>query len=215
MIEFLSGVCKAKQNSNIILDVNGVGYGVEVGIATLCEIGGVGSPIQLWIETQVREDSIKLFGFLKLEEKQTFNILRSISGVGPKIALALLSALGVAAIRKAALHDRKDVFERCPGVGKRLAERLAVELRAIYEKKPRNNAATVTDPLHHVTTFEFDEFSSLELSQIEKDVESALINLGYKEREIRPVLTNLKSSGEHSTFVSMMKLALSELRESV
>src|SRR5262245_61302284 len=135
MIEYLSGICRSKTATGLVLDVNGVGYGVEAPLSTLCEIGAVGTPVSLWIETQVREDAIKLFGFLKTEEKQAFNMVRSVNGVGPKIALALLSALDTQLIRQAVFQDRKDIFENVPGVGKRLAERLVLELKAIYERK--------------------------------------------------------------------------------
>lgn len=213
MIEYLSGVCRAKNQTGIVVDVQGVGYGVDTPISTLCEIGSVGSKVELWIETQVREDAIKLFGFATQEEKQLFGMLRSVNGVGPKIALALLSALDCKLVRQAVFQERKDIFESVPGVGKRLAERLVLELRAIFERSA-NGLKKIEGAKAKVLSPEFDEFEggSESDTQLRRDVESALVNLGYKEKEVHVALEKISSADVAVDFNQWIKKALVELR---
>ena len=129
MIAHLSGKLLSKQPNQVIVDVNGVGYEVHVPLSTFYELGEVGSPVQLRIYTHVREDTIALFGFKSANEKLMFEQVTSISGIGPKLGITILSGMPVdelvAAIRQSNLARLTSI----PGIGKKTAERLVVELR--------------------------------------------------------------------------------------
>jgi len=157
MIASLKGKVLSKRPDNVIIDVNGVGYQVNLPVSVLSNMPDEGRDVFLHIYTHVREDSLQLFGFLSEEEKRIFITLLGISGVGPKMALNILSGVSHDDFLRAI--EKEDVAMLCsiPGLGKKTAHRLILELR---EKLP--SALTVKDKL-------FD------------DTLSALINLGYKK----------------------------------
>lgn len=199
MIELLTGTVALKTTSKAIIDVNGVGYGVEMPLSSLCNISGVGETATIWIETHVREDAIKLFGFASQEEKELFNIVCSISGVGPKIGLAILGALKPEQLVYAASNGQKELLEGVPGIGKRLAERLVVELKPKIEKYLKNRLGVFTTPSpvqRHgasVTTagdlFTRGEEGARETTaKMLADAQSALENLGFKDKDVTQVL---------------------------
>lgn len=226
MIERLTGKICARTPQGVVLDVNGVGYGVEVPLSTLCALPAGDETVQLWIETYVREDALRLFGFSTHEEKRLFVTLRSISGVGPKTALAMISAMTPTQLRLVVLRGQQEMLEKIPGIGKKLAERLLLELRSKFEKERPGGvtaqaAATTresddqsaTSPLlpdANSTTIEFDD--------VLLDVRSALENFGYKDKELQPVLARLRLAApekQHETgalFAELLKSALGDLR---
>jgi Holliday junction DNA helicase RuvA len=216
MIEKLTGILAAKTPTSVILDVGGVGYGVEMPLSDLCELGVVGSRAEVWIETHVREDAIRLFGFLTLERKQTFSLLRTVSGVGPKIGLALLSNLSPKQLRVAVLQGRSELLESVPGIGKRLAERLVVELRPKIEKMRSGAETSLESGEKAGSSGLFDEFQSNDAGEkILDDLRSALENFGYKDRDINQVMDKISKrdtpvAGQSFEFV--LKDALTELR---
>ncbi len=194
MIDRLTGTVIQKDASRVVIDVNGVGYGVEMPLSSLWAIGGQGQTVTAWIETHVREDAIKLFGFASMEEKELFNIVCSVSGVGPKIGLAILGSLQPAQIFSAVIDGHKELLESVPGVGKRLAERLAVELRPKVEKylksRPAARSGAAAGPR---TAAPGDIFGSMGASsdmgtQLLADAQSALENLGFKDKDVSQVL---------------------------
>ena len=165
MIAHLSGKLLSKQPNQVIVDVNGVGYEVHVPLSTFYELGEIGSPVQLRIYTHVREDTIALFGFRTAKEKLMFEQVTSISGIGPKLGITILSGMPadelVVAIRQSNLARLTSI----PGIGKKTAERLVVELR---------------DKLAKVGTVPAGEqAATASVSQPQDDVISALVNLGY------------------------------------
>jgi len=226
MIEKLRGKICARTAVGVIVDVNGVGYGVEMPLSALCMLPGTDQVVDIWVETHVREDAIRLFGFLTYEDRQTFALLRSVTGVGPKIALGLVSALPGRQLRLVVLQGRQEYLEKVPGVGKKLAERLMLELRSKFEKE---KPGAVAGPLPSTMSskkqsgsLDFDEFSNeSELSEVEKreqmifDVRSALENFGYKEREVSPILQKLREADHPAEilFPDLLKVALRELRD--
>ncbi|MCX6116907.1 MAG: Holliday junction branch migration protein RuvA, partial [Proteobacteria bacterium] len=134
MIEYLSGIVLTRLPHSIIIDVNGVGYGLEMPLSSLCEVPTPGNKIAVWVETYVREDALKLYGFLNFEDRQVFGMLRSVSGIGPKIALAILSTFDAKTLRKVVLSNHVDSLESVPGIGRRTAEKLMLELKPKMEK---------------------------------------------------------------------------------
>ena len=199
MIAHLSGKLLSKQPNQVIVDVNGVGYEVHVPLSTFYEIGDIGSTVQLRIYTHVREDTIALFGFRSAKEKQMFEQVTSISGIGPKLGITILSGLPVdelvASIRQSNLARLTSI----PGVGKKTAERLVVELR---DKMARVEAALPAG----------EPPASPSVSQLQEDVVSALVNLGYAkpsaEKAVQAVFS--ASSGEPS-FEDLLRMALRQL----
>ena len=127
MIEKLRGQYVASLPKGIVIDVNGVGYGLEVPLSTHSNLPEVGQNVDLWVHTYVREDAIRLYGFQHYVDRVAFEILIGLNGVGPKVALAILSTLTVDQLRKAILLERMDLLQNVPGIDKRLAEKIFVE----------------------------------------------------------------------------------------
>jgi Holliday junction DNA helicase RuvA len=163
VIAHLRGRVLEKQPNRIVVDANGVGYDVSVPLSTFYVLGEVGSEVALRIHTHVREDALSLFGFFTRLEQELFERLISVSGIGPKVALAVLSGIEppdlVRAIERADLARLTAI----PGVGKKTSERIVVELR---DRLPRVVAPAPRD-------------GQIEAPAIKDDVLSALINLGY------------------------------------
>ncbi len=128
MIGKLSGVVDSLDEEGLVLDVNGVGYLVAASARTLRALPPVGAPVALLIETQVREDAIRLYGFLTAGERDWFRLLQSVQGVGAKVALGILGALTADALSAAIARQDKAMMTRAPGVGPKLAARLVLEL---------------------------------------------------------------------------------------
>src|SRR5262245_22816241 len=198
MIAHLSGKLLSKQPNQVIVDVNGVGYEVHVPLSTFYEVGDIGSTVLLRIYTHVREDTIAIFGFRSAKEKQMFEQVTSISGIGPKLGITILSGLPVdelvASIRQSNLARLTSI----PGVGKKTAERLVVELR---DKMARVEALPTGEPP-----------ASPSVSRLQEDVVSALVNLGYAkpsaEKAVQAVFS--ASSGQPS-FEDLLRMALRQL----
>ena len=197
MISHLRGRLLEKHPNRVIVDVNGVGYDIHVPLSTFYEMAEPGEEIALRIHTHVREDALLLYGFATVLELRIFERLIGISGIGPKLALAVLSGIEpnelVSAIRTANVARLTGI----PGIGKKTAERIGLELKdKIAVLLPAETAATP---------------SAAAGDTMRDDVLSALMNLGYHrplaERAVDAVLK--KSAG--SSFESMLKHALREL----
>ncbi|HWF37374.1 MAG TPA: Holliday junction branch migration protein RuvA [Candidatus Acidoferrales bacterium] len=179
MIGLLRGKLIDKRPNQILIDVGGVGYQVLVPLSTFASLGTLHSETTVLIHTHVREDQISLYGFLTAREKQCFELLISASGVGPSLALKILSGMGidelVPAIRKGDLLQ----LVRIPGVGRKTAERIVVELR---------------DKLVVVDVAEAGKPTTK--SQLESDVASALVNLGYDARSVEKAIEKARAEGD-------------------
>lgn len=224
MIEYLSGKVLCRTPTSLIVDVQGVGYGVEMPLSALCEVPPRGELINLWVDTYVREDALRLFGFLSLEDRQTFIMLRSVSGIGPKIALAILSTFDAAALRQVVIQNKASLLEAVPGIGRRTAEKIILELRGKIERiattltKGSSKIESTKSHQHKgaVSLSAIDGLTDLtEFEVVYEDVRSALENLGYKDKEIGPVMTDLRKNYDSSTkgeFQTVLKTALKSLR---
>jgi len=178
MIGSLRGKLVDKRPNQILVDVGGVGYQVQIPLSTFAALGALHDEANLLIHTHVRQDQFNLFGFSTAREKQCFELLISASGVGPSLALKILSGMGieelVPAIRKGDLAQ----LVRIPGVGRKTAERMVVELR---------------DKLAAVDVREAGKPGTR--SQLESDVASALVNLGYDERSVEKAIEKARATG--------------------
>lgn len=134
MIAFLKGTLAGKTPTTVFLDVHGVGFALGVSQTTLSKLPEVGAPAQLYTYMQVREDAMTLFGFLSLEEKALFERLISVSGVGPKVALAALSAYAPDSLANAIASQDVAAVQRIPGVGKKTASRIILELKGSLDQ---------------------------------------------------------------------------------
>ncbi|HEV3254503.1 MAG TPA: Holliday junction branch migration protein RuvA [Candidatus Acidoferrales bacterium] len=196
MIGQLRGALADKRPNRVLVDVGGVGYEVLVPLSTFAALGALHSQVTLLIHTHVREDQLSLFGFLTAREKQCFELLISASGVGPSLALKILSGMGldelVPAIRKGDLAQ----LVRIPGVGRKTAERIVVELRdklAAVEVPGEGKPATRTG--------------------LEADVASALLNLGYDPRAVEKAVEQARGdkTAVAGGFESLLRAALQQL----
>lgn len=129
MIAHLNGVCAEVLTDRVVVDVNGVGFEVFVGAGSMAQMPGIGEAVMLYTYMSVREDGMSLYGFLTRDELSVFRLLIGVSGIGPKGALGMLSALGVDDLRFAIVSGDTGAIARAPGIGKKTAERLVLELR--------------------------------------------------------------------------------------
>ncbi len=214
MIERLNGKLVARIAGGAIIDVNGVGYGVEMPLSALCSLPPIGEAVQVWTYTHVREDALRLYGFSTYADRLAFEILLSLSGVGPKVAIAILSTLNLNQIQHAILRHEATVFEAVPGVGARLSERILLELKP---KLKRLQAALRVDGASAVATMPlterlFSETMTDEGSEVVfDDVKSALENLGFAEKQVNSTLKKLRTDPSLSDFQALMRRALLEL----
>ncbi len=165
MIAHLTGTLREKQLQRLTVDVGGVGYDVHVPLSTFYDIGEPGAAVSLRIHTLVREDAIQLFGFATALEQQLFERLISISGIGPKVALAVLSGIEPAELVRAVRGSDLGRLTSIPGVGRKTAERMVVELKDRFAK------LMVGDAGAHDTA---------PVDDVREDLLSALANLGYQ-----------------------------------
>lgn len=197
MIALLSGRIAMKSPEAVILDVNGVGYRVQIPFSTYYALPEEGEQLSLHIHTNVKEDAIHLYGFLTSREKQFFQLLLGVTGIGPKLARDILSNIHPDELSAALAHGDLGRLSAIPGIGKKSAERLVLELKEKVvklglatreESKPRESApASVRD-----------------------DVASALVNLGYKEGVVAKILDDLDTENG-ATMEEILKLALKRL----
>jgi holliday junction DNA helicase RuvA len=195
MIAHLRGKLLVKHPNQAIVETYGVGYDVTISVPTFSELPTAGSEVALHIHTHVREDALSLYGFLRLEEKRLFEKLLTVSGIGPKLAITILSGMPtdemIAAIRGGDVAR----LTRIPGIGKKTAERMVLELR---DKLP-----TATAP---------SEASTTATIPIEEDVLSALVNLGYQRAAAEKALQSARNAKEAAkNFDTLFRQTLSAL----
>ena len=201
MIEYLRGRIFHKSMPQIILDVNGVGYGVELTSAGFAELPADGGEVGLWVFTRVKEDVLKLYGFLHRDERKVFDILLNVNGVGPKIALAILSTMSVGQLRESVENRDSSFLEGVPGIGKRTAEKIVVELQNKVDKFPVSVGGG-----HRNLDGAFESQGA----EVSRDLFSALENLGFKRKEIQPVVERVLAGG--GGFQDMMRRSLALLK---
>jgi Holliday junction DNA helicase RuvA len=194
MIAHLRGKLLAKHPNQVIVETAGVGYDVTISVPTFSDLPAVGTEVALHIHTQVREDLIALYGFLRPSEKLLFEKLITVSGIGPKLAITILS--GMPADELASAIRRNDIarLTRIPGIGKKTAERMVLELR---DKLPE--AGPPSAPAMPA------------MSATEEDVLSALLNLGYQRAAAEKALSVVTKNGKPAAFDALFREALSAL----
>jgi Holliday junction DNA helicase RuvA len=194
MIAHLRGKLLAKHPNQAIVETAGVGYNVTISVPTFSELPAIGTEVALHVHTHVREDQIALYGFLRPTEKVLFEKLITVSGIGPKLGITILS--GMAADEMVGAIRGNDVarLTRIPGIGKKTAERMVLELR---DKLPAAGPASAP--------------AAPAMSATEDDVLSALLNLGYQRAAAEKVLAVAAKSEDGASFDQMFRSALSRL----
>lgn len=198
MIAHLRGVLLEKHPNQAIVDAGGVGYELTIPISTYTHLPETGRETSLHVHTHVREDALALFGFATREEKNVFERLITVSGIGPRLAVTILSGLATPDLVEAVRSGDLVRLTRIPGVGKKTAERMVLELRDKLEllpgAAPKVTAATAA------------------LTPLERDVVSALVNLGSQRAAAEAALAKLKTEGAPGDFEAMFRRALGLLR---
>lgn len=194
MIAHLRGRLLIKHPNQAIVETNGVGYDVTISVPTFSELPASGSEVALHIHTHVREDAIALYGFLRPAEKQLFERLISVSGIGPKLAITILSGMPADDIVNAIRGNDVAKLTRVPGIGKKTAERMVLELRDKLPKEAFGEVATAPA-----------------VTPIEEDVLSALVNLGYQRPLAERALTIASRNGKGKSFDVLFREALAAL----
>jgi len=191
MIAHLRGRLIGKHPNQAIVEAAGVGYDVTISVPTFSELPTPGAEVAFHIHTHVREDSIALFGFLRPAEKQLFERLISVSGIGPKLAIIILSGMPADEMVGAIRGNDVARLTRIPGIGKKTAERMVLELR---DKLQDFGSASVAAPA----------------SPVEEDVLSALVNLGYQRPTAERALAKV-ANGNRQSFEALFREALAAL----
>jgi len=200
MIALLRGTLLEKHPNQAIVEAGGVGYDVLIPISTFSALPETGAEVKLRIHTHVREDALALFGFLTSEEKILFERLISVSGIGPKLAITVLSGLATADLITAIRNGSVEQLVRIPGVGKKTAERMVLELK---DKLEGVGAVAVPGQL---------EKPAAALSVVEQDVLSALLNLGCTRSAAEAAVRKAKATGAPADFEPLFRKSLELVR---
>ena len=191
MIARLKGTLAEKSPGEVVVDIGGVGYHAHVSFTTFCSLPDVGAPVELNTVTNLRENALELFAFADSLERTAFKLLRTVSGIGPRLALTILSGMEAPELLAVLREGRTERLVAVPGVGKKTAERVLVEL------KGRLDGLATPGPVR-------------EASALEDDATAALVALGYKQADARKAVTASLGKGEDS-IESVIKRALARL----
>jgi len=200
MIAYLRGKLLEKHPNQAIVETGGVGYDLIIPVSTFSGLGETGSEVRLRVYTHVREDALQLFGFLTAEEKTVFERLISVSGIGPKLAITVLSGLPTPDLVSAIREGSVERLVRIPGVGKKTAERMVLELREKLDMLPGAARAAVAGGGPPADA----------LNAVEQDVLSALLNLGCQRAAAETAVR--KARGTSADFEPLFRKALELVR---
>ena len=201
MIGQLRGIILAKQPPQLLVDVQGVGYEVDAPMSTFYHLPDVGKEVVLHTHFVVREDAQLLYGFLTLAERSLFRTLLKVNGVGPKLALTILSGIDAQEFIRCVMDNDTAGLVRLPGVGKKTAERLIIEMRDKVTHFSDSNVAVLTSSAAHTGSAR---------NAAQQDAVSALIALGYKPQEASRAVAKVKDNTE-LTSEELIRCALQEM----
>ncbi|NGX37103.1 MAG: Holliday junction ATP-dependent DNA helicase RuvA [Chlamydiae bacterium] len=188
MFEYLKGALTHSSPHKITVEVGGIGYGIFISIATFEKLPKMGSDVKVFISPVIREDSQRLFGFLSAQERDFFETLNDISGIGPRLSISILGHMTMEDLHLAVEHANTKAISKIPGIGKKMAERLTLELRDKFHKDGKENIS----------------LASNQAPSVMGDAISALANLGYNPLEAQKTVKNVIATASK-------ELSLSEL----
>lgn len=200
MIAHITGKLLHKQPNAVVVDVGGVGYELTVPLSTFYDLGESGAEVSLRVFTYVREDALQLFGFRTDLEKQLFLLLTSVTGIGPKLAITLLSGMSAEDLIRAIRDNELARLTGIPGVGRKTGERLVVELRDKVAKLALAQGAAAPS-----------EYVARGSNALSDDLVSALINLGYQKAAAEKAVAGVLREQPEAKFETVLKQALARL----
>ncbi|HEU0253409.1 MAG TPA: Holliday junction branch migration protein RuvA [Pyrinomonadaceae bacterium] len=204
MIAHLTGTLLSKQATSVIVDVSGVGYEVTIPLSTFYDLEDVNSPVQLRIYTHVREDTLQLYGFKTARERELFLKIISVSGIGPKLGITLLSGMSADEMIASIRTNNLARLTLIPGVGRKTAERLIMELR---EKVAELSSAQLEEELGA----QADVSAAPTEDTVRSDALSALLNLGYQRSAAEKAIDSALGEGGDLTVESILRRGLKKL----
>ncbi|MCJ7565016.1 MAG: Holliday junction branch migration protein RuvA [Candidatus Aminicenantes bacterium] len=192
MIAYLKGTIFQKRPHQVIIDINGVGYCAAIPLTTYFKLGDVGQPAELLIHTHLTDNALSLFGFMTEDERDLFLKLIGISGIGPKLAMNILSGIEAAELEDAIKKSDVGRISMIPGIGKKTALRITMELQDKIEKK--------------------EKLLAVKGSQEKEDLISALLNLGFRRKEVERVVDDtLRHHSEEAGFEKLLRECLKKM----
>jgi Holliday junction DNA helicase RuvA len=203
MISHLSGTLLAKHATSVIIDVGGVGYEVTIPVTTFYDLGEPNSPVRLNIYTHVREDALQLFGFRTLRERELFILLISVSGIGPKSAVAMLSGMSADEIVMAIRTNNYARLTSIPGVGRKTAERLVIELR--------DKMAALSSPALEQELASGASGAAQSEDALREDTLAALTQLGFPKPAAEKAITSAIQEGGELSVETLLRRSLRQL----
>jgi holliday junction DNA helicase RuvA len=203
MIAHLSGTLLAKHATSVIVDVGGVGYEVTIPVTTFYDLGETNAPVRLQIYTHVREEALQLFGFRTLRERELFTLLISVSGIGPKSAVAMLSGMSADEIVTAIRQSNYARITSIPGVGRKTAERLVIELR--------DKMAALSGPALEEQVAAGGPTAAQSEDALREDTLAALLQLGFPRPAAEKTITNAMQEGGDLSVETLLRRSLRQL----
>lgn len=198
MIGKVIGLVEEKTTHNALVNVNGLCYEIEVPITTAFSLPDIGSKVSLFTHFVVREDAQLLYGFLNKKDRDMFRVLIKVNGVGPKLGITILSGLDSVALARCVIQDEVSTLVKLPGIGKKTAERLLIELRDKVKNLDVEGGAS--DSPQTNTSF---------TASIQGEAESALVALGYKPQDAAKAIKNAKT--DNQSLEGLIKAALKSM----
>jgi Holliday junction DNA helicase RuvA len=203
MISHLSGTLLAKHATSVIIDVGGVGYEVTIPVTTFYDLGEPNTPVRLNVYTHVREDALQLFGFRTLRERELFTLLISVSGIGPKSAIAMLSGMSADEIVMAIRTNNYARLTSIPGVGRKTAERLVIELR--------DKMAALSSPALEQELASGATGAAQSEDALREDTLAALTQLGFPKPAAEKAITSAIQEGGELSVETLLRRSLRQL----
>jgi Holliday junction DNA helicase RuvA len=203
MIAHLSGTLLAKHATSVIVDVGGVGYEVTIPVTTFYDLGETNTPVRLQIYTHVREEALQLFGFRTLRERELFTLLISVSGIGPKSAVAMLSGMSADEIVTAIRQSNYARITSIPGVGRKTAERLVIELR--------DKMAALSSPALEEQIAAGGPTAAQSEDALREDTLAALLQLGFPKPAAEKAITGAMQEGGDLSVETLLRRSLRQL----
>ncbi len=203
MIAHLSGTLLAKHATSVIVDVGGVGYEVTIPVTTFYDLGEAGEAVRLQIYTHVREEALQLFGFRTLRERELFTLLISVSGIGPKSAVAMLSGMSADEIVTAIRTNNYARLTSIPGVGRKTAERLVIELR--------DKMAALSGPALEEQIAAGGAAAAQSEDALREDTLAALLQLGFPKPAAEKAITGAMQEGGDLSVETLLRRSLRQL----
>ncbi len=202
MISYVNGTLEYIETDKIIVDVNGIGYGVFIPGKILHSLPNIGERIKLFTYLNVKEDAMQLFGFFSKDDLDVFKLVIGVSGIGPKGGLNILSTLSPDELRFAVLSEDAKTIATSPGIGKKTAEKLIIELKDKMEL--RDTIEYIAKTVDETTTVSTER-------QVQTEAVQALVSLGYEQRESLRAVRNVIEGNEQATVEDLIKLALKKM----